>query len=456
MKTASFISKLFMTVFLSATLLAPNLSAQSVWSLEKCIEYALENNIQVKQAGLAIDFNHNLLERSKNERLPNFNAQLNNDYNFGRSLTFQNTFENTNSVSVGAGLGGNVVVWNGSVMQNNVMQRELDLRASTYDLQKVKDDIALAVAAHYLEILFAQELEKIDESQIEITIQQLDRVRTLVEAGGLPIGATLETEAQKAREEYQLVNSRNRVRLAYLNLFQLLELPPDKTFKVEAPDYELVEILGQSLDASMVFDRARQNRPEIQASLLRVQSAQKQVEIARAGAYPRITLGANYYNNFSDNFTEAIGGDPLNRQVIPFFTQLKNNQRYGVGINVSIPIFNGFQTRTNVSNARIQVLENEYRLQSALNSLQKDIEQAYTNAISARQRYIASQKAVDAGQEAFRYIEARHNNGLATTVEFNQVKNDLAAAQSQQLQAKFDFIFRSKILDFYNGIPISL
>jgi outer membrane protein len=180
------------------------------------------------------------------------------------------------------------------------------------------------------------------------------------------------------------------------------------------------------------------------------------MEIARGAAYPRISLGANYYNNFNDNYTESIGGDPLNRQVIPFFTQLSNNQRYGIRLNVSIPIFNGFQTRTNVSNAKIQVLENEYRLQTTLNALQKDIEQAYTNAVSARQRYFASQTAVNAGNEAFRYVEQRHNNGLATTVELNQVKNDLATAQSQQLQAKYEFIFRTKILDFYNGVPIEL
>jgi len=456
MKIATLISKIVFTAVLTTIVITPKLSAQSVWSLEKCIEYALENNIQIKQAGLAIEFNQNQFEKSKYDRLPNLNAQVGNDYNFGRSLTFQNTYENTNSISVFGGLGSEVVVWNGGVMQNTIRQRALDLRAATYDLQKVKDDIALAVAAYYLEILFADELVKVDENQLDITRQQLERVKKLIKAGGLPVGASLETEAQKAREEFQLVNSQNRVRLAYLNLFQLLELPSDQAFQIETPEYDIVQIHNLLLDSSSVFERARQSRPEIQASLLRVQSAQKQMEIARGAAYPRISLGANYYNNFNDNYTESIGGDPLNRQVIPFFTQLSNNQRYGLRLNVSIPIFNGFQTRTNVSNAKIQVLENEYRLQTTLNALQKDIEQAYTNAVSARQRYFASQTAVNAGNEAFRYVEERHNNGLATTVELNQVKNDLATAQSQQLQAKYEFIFRTKILDFYNGVPIEL
>ena len=430
-------------------------AAQETWSLQQCIDYALENNIQIKQQKIAVEYQENQVDQSKFDRLPGFNGQLGNNYNYGRSLTYQNTYENTNSVSASGGLGSDITLWNGFTLQNAIRQRELDLKASLQDMQKAKDDLVLTIAALYLEILFAEELALLDQNQMEVTRQQLNRTRQLVEAGSLARGAMLEIEAQLANEELQLVNGQNRTQLSYLNLYQLLELPMSKSFRIQKPDLPDLGTGSINYNSLEIFRNAVQTRPEIAAAQLRVESARKQLAQAEGARYPRLTMGANYYNNYNDNYLELIPNS-TERRIIPLSKQLRNNQRYGFGFTMAIPIFNKFQVRTGISNAQLQIQDYEYRLQNARNTLQKDIEQAYTNALAALKRYISSEKAVTASEEAFRYAEEKYKVGMVTTVEYNQIKNNLTAAQSQLLQSKYEYIFRTKILDFYNGLPISL
>lgn len=445
-------------IFLMFIMVSPGMElfSQETWSLQKCVDYAMENNIQIRQQQLAVRYQENQTAQARYDRLPNFNGQMGNNYNYGRSLTYQNTYENTNSVSISGGLGSELTLWNGFTLTNAIRQKELDLQAGLQDLQKAKDDIVLTIAALYLEILFAEELSAIDESQMEITRQQINRTRQLVEAGRLARGALLEIEAQLAAEELQLVNGQNRTQLAYLNLFQLLELPIGRSFRIEKPVFPGISAGAVQYNSVDIFRNAMMTRPEILASQLRVESARRQLDQAMGARLPRITAGANYYNNFNDNYTRSIEGSPLEREVIPFSDQLKNNQRYGFGFTMNIPIFNRMQIRTGISNAQLQIMDYEYRLQNTRNALQKDIEQAYTNALAALKRYVSSEKAVSASEEAFRYTEEKFNVGMVTTVEYNQMKNNLTAAQSQLLQAKYEYIFRTKILDFYNGVPISL
>jgi len=400
---------------------------------------------------LAIDYQKNQFEQAKNNRLPNLNAQMGNNYNFGRSLTYQNTYENTNSTSVSGYLGTDVTIWNGSQLQNIVKQRDLDLKATIQDYQKAKDDLILNIAAMYLEILFAEEMTGIDEKQMEVTRLQIERSKKLVESGRLAKGSLYEIEAQQAKEELQLVTDQNRAQLAYLNLYQLLELPVSQYFKIEKPVLPDLQTGDLNFNSLAIFKNAVLTRPEILASQLRVESAEWQLAQARGSRWPKLSFGANYYNNFNDNYT-----NPITQKVIPFGDQIKNNKRYGFGLTLSIPIFNQFQVKNGISNATLQVEDYKYRLQTSRNTLQKDIEQAYTNALSALKRYISSEKAVHASSESFRYAEEKLNVGMVTTVEYNQIKSNLAIAQSQLTQAKYEFIFRSKILDFYNGIAIKL
>src|SRR5690554_208995 len=219
-------------VFMLATLGA---AAQDTWSLQECIDYAMDNNIVIKQQQLNTEYSENQVSQAKSEMLPNLNAGASNNYSYGRSLNIDNVYVNVNSTQLSGYASSNITLFNGLILQNSVRQAKLDLQAAIHDMQKTRDDIILNVAASYLEVLFAEELALLAEAQIEITQQQIERTGKLVDAGSLARGALLEIEAQLAREELQVVNDRNRVQLAYLNLYQLLELPIEKSFKVAQP-----------------------------------------------------------------------------------------------------------------------------------------------------------------------------------------------------------------------------
>ncbi len=425
-------------------------NAQNIWSLQKCIDYALENNIQIKQQELNTDYYETQLSQAKSNRLPNLNAQIGNDNSFGRSLTYDNTYKNVNSSSLTGGASTNLTIFDGLVLSNTIEKQQLDLQATLKDLQKAKDDIMLSIARSYLEILFAEEVLLVDEAQIEVTQQQINRTKQLVDAGSLAKGSLLEIQAQLAREELQLVNDKNTVQLSYLTLFQLLELPIAESFTIEKPNLPEIKANISMANSIDVFNNAMNSRPEIQAAQLRVKSAETELDIAKGNRYPSLSFNANYYNLYNNKYTDITGSD------IKFGDQLKNNGRSSLGLTLSIPIFNRFQVKNGITNATLQISDYKYRLQTESNVLRKDIELSYTNALAALNRFVSTQKAVVSMEEAFRYIEEKFNVGMVNTVDYNLQKNQLTAAKSQLLQAKYEYIFRTKILDFYNGIPIEL
>jgi len=423
--------------------------AQEEWTLQKCIDYALENNIQIKQQELNTQYSRNQVNQARADRLPNLNASASNNFSYGRSLNNDNVYENVNSTQLTGYVNSNLTLFNGFTLQKTIEQSRLDLQAAIQDLEKTKDDIILNIAAVYLEILFAEELAQIAEAQIEVTSQQIDRTQKLIEAGSLARGALLEIEAQLAREELQLVNDENRVKLAYLNLYQLLELPVEKNFEIKEPVLPEVKANVTMAHSFDVFSDAVKIRPEIEAARLRVESAKRQLEIVKGNRYPSLNFGANYNNQYYNIMNSDF-------EQLPFGEQLKSNSRYGFGFTLNIPIFNRFQVKHGVSNAKLQITDYEYQLQTSRNLLRKDIEQAYTNALAALNRYVSSEKAVESTREAFRYTEEKFNVGMVNSVEYNQSKNNLTTAQSELLQARYEYIFRAKILDFYNGVPIEL
>ncbi|MCD6354921.1 MAG: TolC family protein [Prolixibacteraceae bacterium] len=444
--------KNFLVLFFGILIISNGLDsvAQQTWSLQKCIDYALQNNIQIKQQALNTEYNQNQVNQARADRLPNLNGGISNNFNFGRSLTYDNTYKNVNSSQYNGYLSTDITLWKGLTLQNTIKQRSLDLQATLQDLQKAKDDIMLSIAASYLEILFAEEMEQVSQAQIEVTEQQITRTQQLVEAGSLARGALLEIEAQKAREELQLVTDQNRTQLAYLSLYQLLELPIAESFKIEKPKLPEIKANVSMANSFDVFKNAITVRPEIKAAQLRVESAKRQLDIARGMKYPSLSFGANYYNLYNNKYTDFSG------KSINFSNQLKNNKRYGMNFTLNVPIFNRFQVKNGITNATLQISDYQFRLQTARNVLRKEIEQAYTNALAALNRYLSSEKAVNSMQEAFRYTREKFNVGMVNTVEYNQSKNNLTKAKSDLLQAKYEYIFRTKILDFYNGIPIEL
>lgn len=425
-------------------------NSQNVWSLQKCIDYALENNIQIKQQQLNTQYYKNQRIQAWLNMLPSLNAQLGNDNSFGRSLTSLNTYKNVNSSSISGGYSFNFTISNGFILNNTVDKQELDLQATLKDLQKAKDDIMLSIARSYLEILFAEEIVLVDSAQLEVTQQQINRTQQLVDAGSLAKGSLLEIQAQLAREELQLVNDKNTVQLAYLALYQILELPIAESFKIEKPILPEIKANISMANSIDVFNNAMNARPEIQAAQLRVKSAEKDLSIAKGRLYPKLTYYTYYSNLYNNKYID------INGKNMAFSDQLLKNGRTVLGFDLNIPIFNQWQVRTGISNATLQITDYKYQLQTASNLLRKDIELSYTNALASLNRYMSTEKAVESMQEAFRYVEEKFNVGMVNSVDYNLQKNQLTSAQSQLLQAKYEYIFRTKILDFYNGIPIEL
>lgn len=445
--------KLFATALLLVVFTGAR--AQETWSLQKCIDYALQNNIQIKQQSLNSEYYNNQLGQAKNNRLPNLNAGFQNNMNYGRTIGSDNTYLDINSNSTSGSLSSNVTIWNGFTLKNSIKMADMDLRASLEEMQKTKDDMMLNIAASYLEILFAEELLTVSQDLLTITQLQIDRTGKLVEAGSLAKGNLLEIEAQYAREELSVVNAQNRLQLAYLGLYQLLELPSTESFIIEKPTLPEIGANMSLLNSMDVFRNAVQLRPEVKGAEFKMESARSQLLIAKGNLMPSLTFGGNYYNFYNNKYKYpdppyGTGGKIL------FGDQLQSNVRYGFGATLNIPIFNRYQARNGVNNSQIQLEGSELTLQSTKNLLRKDIEQAYTNALAAFKRYVANQKAVVSSKEAFRYTEEKFNVGMINSVEYNQSKNNLSTAQSDLLQAKYEYIFRTKILDFYNGQPIEL
>jgi len=417
---------------------------QEIWSLQKCIDYALQNNIQIKQQSLNSDYYTNQRDQEKYKRLPSLNLSGQNHMNYGKTLSSDNTYLNINSNSTSATLSSSVKIWNGLTLSNSIKAADMDLRASLEDMQKAKDDIMLNIAGSYLEILFADELLSVAENLVKITQLQIDRTSKLVAAGSLAKGSLLEIEAQFAREELEVVNAQNTLQMAYLALYQLLELPASESFKIVKPTLPEIGANISMLNSMDVFKNAVLVKPAVKSAEFKLESSKRLLLVAKGNLWPTLSLDGSYYNFYN------------NKYGIPFSDQRKSNESYGFGISLNIPIFNQFQVRTGISNAKIQVENKELELQSAKNALRKEIEQAYSNASAAFKRYIANEKAVVSTQEAFRYTEEKFNVGMINSVEYNQSKNNLSKAQSDLLQAKYEYIFKTKILDFYNGKPIEL
>lgn len=458
-----------------------NLFAQESWSLEVCIQYAMENNIQIKQQVLNTEYNQNLLKQSKLGQIPSLSGNGNYNYSWGRVLD-ESTYrysDNQSINSINLGISSRANLFSGLQVRNTILQNELNLMASYEDVEKVKNDISLLIAAAYLNIMFNRELLSVTQSQLEITGQQVDRTLKMVEAGKLARGNFLELQAQYAAEEVNLVNAENQLAISLLNLQQMLDLPIDTAFDVLIPVLADPDEDPLMINALEVYRMAEQEMPEIKSAVLGLESAEKGLAIAKGGRSPQLYMSANFNSRYSDIREQVIslsapvqvpigitgGGETvytLSPQEIPefgaypFFNQLQDNAAAGVGLGLSIPIFSGWQINTNIANARIMHKNAQLELQSKKLTLYADIQQAYADALAALKKFNATQQALVSMEESFKYTEKRFEVGLVNTVDYNTSKNQLIATQSELLQAKYDFIFRTKILNFYKGEPITL
>ncbi len=426
--------------------------SQEKWTLDQCISFAYENNIQLKQQELTINLAENNLLQSQLELLPGIGIGASQTYRFGRSvdpLTYDFTTENSKGSSFYGSSG--VDLFNGFRSVNTIKRNKLNLKIILEDYDRAKNDLALNITRFYLQILFNKELEEIARQQAEVTVLQVDNTQKLVKAGSLPRGDLLEIQAQYASEELQLVNARNQLRLSLLSLAQLLDFENIDTFDIDEPGFDNV-VMGASLGSDgEIYESALLLMPQIKSAELKVQLYERDLAISKGLLSPDLSMSASWGSGYSDRILDFQTGN-----IMAFRNQLEFASTTSLGFNLRVPIFNNWSIQTEIKNKKIALVNSSYQLELVKNQLRKEIQQAMADAQAALEKYRATEKTLTSLQEAFRYTEKKYSVGLLTSLDYNIAKNNLTKAQSDLLQAKYNYIFNIRILDFYRGFPDEL
>ena len=438
--------KIYYKLPLLLLLIVPSLlSGQKRWSLEECIRYAWDNNLQIQQQELAVEQSENNLQQAKMNYIPSLNASLSHSMNWGRSVNLQTLeiIENklTQSTSVNARAGINL--FEGFAKGNEVKSRTLLKEISTVEVSKIKNDISVEIARLYLQILLSKEIVKTADQSILSVEQQVDRTKKMVDAGSLAYSSFLEIEAQLAAERVQVVNAKNQLKSVLLSLVQLLDLENSNDFDIQDVDIDFMiqDFNGESIDNLYELS---QSLPQIKSAELNLKNSDIQLSLAKGRAFPILSFSAGYGTYYSDSRDQ------------PFMDQFNENRNPSMGFGISIPIFNNSQTKTNIKNAKLGVRSSQIEVKSKRQMLYKEIQQANNDAFAYYERYLASERNVTAMQESFRYVQQKFDVGALNATDYSVAKANLFKAQSEYFQSKYQYVFQLKILDFYKGKPISL
>lgn len=459
MKTLRFKSTLVSCLLL---IVASSFAQDKKWTLQECVDYALENNISVKQSSLDTEIAQENITSAKGNFLPNVSGSTSGNFNFGSYLGQDGSRISSNTFGTNLGLNAGVTLFNGYRNTTLYKQAKLGLKSSELQLQKLKDDISLFVVNSYLNALLSKENYKIAEEQVRVTKQQIENIKTLVEEGVNPKSDLFNVQAQLASNNEQLITAQNGIDLALLNLSQLLQIP-QAGFDIEDVNFNLDSAELAYTDTENIFSKAVTDRPEIKAAELSIENSQLDIELAKAAFYPTISLGAGLGTSYQHTLGEKDRRtiiDPNTGMVssIPngFGKQFNDNLGYNIGVSLNIPIFNGNRTRSSVDRAVINKERITLGLEQAKQDLRSTIENAYFDARAALNQFRASEASLNAQEEAFRAAQESYNYGTMTAFEFEQVRNRLISAQSTLANSKFNFVFKTKLLEFYYGIPITL
>lgn len=451
------------------------------WSLQKAVDYALEHNLQVKLSALNAEVSKINLRENRAAQLPNLTGNVSESYNTGRSIDpFTNNFVEQKIWATNTSLNSNVTLFSGFQVQNQIQQGRINLQASEADLAKAKNDMILNIVTAYMQVLFNDELLTTAKLNLSTSQSQALRTEKLYKAGSVAETNLLEINAQVASDELNVINAQNNKDIAELNLMQLLDLQDKSNFEVEKPQMSEPDQSVITFNAESVFETAQQTQPEIKAADLKARAAMKGVDVARGAYYPRLILAgsittgyssarqsttfAGIVNSPSTFYLDPNGGSPTTIYTptptfissdYPFGKQFSDNIGRSVSLNLSVPIFNRFQARYAVQRSLVNVRTAELNLQIEKNTLRKKVEQAFADATAAQKKYVAAKKQLESFEKAFKNSEIRFNNGILNSTDFNVSKNNFIKAQSDIIQAKYDYTFKLKILDFYQGKPIT-
>lgn len=458
------------------------------WSLKECIDYALSNNLAVQRGNYSVQASEVDLRQAQFSRLPSINGGVGYGYSWGRGLDpVTNSFTSQQIRSSNFQGNASLPIYNGLRIHNTVRQAKAALEASEYDLAKTKNDQILNVANLFINVVFNKELVENAKYQLASSQQQLERTRKQVAAGALPKSEELNLDAQVASNEVAVIQQENALAMSLLQLKQALLIPGSAAFDIEIPQLDPEDlVIDQTREE--IFNIARETLPEIKSAELRIQSTNYAVKATRGNFFPRLSLTAGINTNYSSaqeavfypdggfvfptlpNGSErppfafvnkdlsspvySIEATGSYRNTYLFSDQIKDNIYRTLGFQLSIPILNGFSVRSDVQRTIIQNQQAKIDAQATAQTLRQNVETAYNEAVAASKTYNASLRQVTAREEAFRMMEQRHQAGAATAFEFQVSQNDLYQAKTELTRAKYDFIFKTKVLDFYQGKPL--
>lgn len=432
---------LLITLFVSGAVFGQTHSGP--WTLEECVRHAQDNNITLQQQELQVKQREIQLDNAKGSRLPQVSGSASENFSFGRGLTADNTYSNTNTTSTGFSLGTAVPIFQGSRLRNTIKESELDLKAATADLEKAREDMSVAVAQAYVQILYNMELLDVALNQVGIDSLQVERLSAMLENGKASPSQLAQQKAALGQSRLSATQAKNNLNLSLLDLSQLLELPNPEGFSVVRP---AVPIDGLLLgDPEDIYAEAIDNKPSVKAEMFRLDATEYTIKSAKGAYLPSISanggLGTNFY---------TMSSAPS----ATFMEQIKHNFSQYLGVSLSVPIFTGFQTRNQVRSAELSRLNQTLQLENTKKTLYKEIQQAYYNAVAASEKYRSSVDAQASALESFELVKAKYENGKANITEFNESRDSWLKAESDLVRSRYEYLYSAKLLDFYRGRPL--
>ncbi|WP_442265105.1 TolC family protein [Tenacibaculum sp. ZS6-P6] len=420
--------------------------SQKKWTLKECVDHALKNNIQVKINELNVQVAEKDVKSNKANFLPSVNASTGGSLNFGSTFDpVSNDRVSTTTFGGSLSLGVSYTVFNGFRNLNTYKQAKLGVERSKLDLEVIENDIALRVVNTYLNVLFAKENLEVARFQADISKKQIEGAQAQFDSGSIPKGDLLNIQSTAANDAQNVVTQENSLNIALLNLSQLLQVSYEgfevATIEIGSPSAALLYS-----SSNEVYQKALKSRPEIERAKLSIENSEFGIEIAKSGYLPSISTSANIGSNYGFNLDLPPGFSNTG-----LFTQLDNNLGYGLGFSINIPVFNGFRNDANVERSKIQKLISENNLEIEKLSLKQTIEQAFLDAKAAAKTFEAASISLESQNEAFKNAQASYEYGAMTRFDYDQVRNRLVNAESALIRAKFDYIFKTKVLKFYYG-----
>ena len=418
--------------------------AQKQWTLPECINYAIEHNISLKQRENTRRQNEVSLNTAKNSRLPDLNAGVSESLGFGRSLGMDNTYSKNNTSNTSFQISTSVPILTGNRIENTIKLNQLNLEASTADLEKARNDIRTQIAQQYIQIVYDTEILAVAKRQIGIDSLQLYRLQEMERNGKATLTEVLQQQSTMEQSRLTATQAENTYRLDLLALSQLLELPSPEGFTIVIPT--LPNNYGSLINVNpeIIYQEAIAVKPEVQAEQLRLKASDANILIAKSAKYPTLSfnagLGTNYYKTLNGNYKQDSFG-----------SQIKNNFSQNLGLQLNVPIFNRFATRNSIKSASIDKENQQLALDNVKKTLYKEIQQVYYNTIAAEAKYKSSLQAEVTSKDAFNLTQAKYENGKATITEFNESKNNMMKAESDLVQARYQLIYQKALIDFYRG-----